>query len=132
MHTRPFIFIAILSTLMIPTEMLVIPWYLMSQQFGWLDTHWGIMFPGLMTAFGTVEAAVESMKAGAYSYLCKPFRMDEMASILRNISREISLENQVDSLRDVIRRRYSSSNKPVQTSRVKEFALSPGSPGLFV
>jgi multiple sugar transport system permease protein len=50
---RYIIFIAILSTLMIPTEMLVIPWYLMSQQFGWLDTTWGIMFPGLMTAFGT-------------------------------------------------------------------------------
>ena len=50
---RYIIFIAILSTLMIPTEMLVIPWYLMSQQFGWLDTYWGIMFPGLMTAFGT-------------------------------------------------------------------------------
>ena len=50
---RYIIFIAILSTLMIPTEMLVIPWYLMSQSFGWLDTHWGIMFPGLMTAFGT-------------------------------------------------------------------------------
>jgi len=50
---RYIIFIAILSTLMIPTEMLVIPWYLMSQQFGWLDTHWGIMFPGMMTAFGT-------------------------------------------------------------------------------
>lgn len=49
---RYIIFIAILSTLMIPTEMLVIPWYLMSQQFGWLDTYWGIMFPGLMTAFG--------------------------------------------------------------------------------
>jgi multiple sugar transport system permease protein len=49
---RYIVFIAILSTLMIPTEMLVIPWYLMSQQFGWLDTHWGIMFPGLMTAFG--------------------------------------------------------------------------------
>jgi len=49
---RFIVFIAILSTLMIPTEMLVIPWYLMSQQFGWLDTTWGIMFPGLMTAFG--------------------------------------------------------------------------------
>jgi len=49
---RYVVFIAILSTLMIPTEMLVIPWYLMSQQFGWLDTTWGIMFPGLMTAFG--------------------------------------------------------------------------------
>ena len=50
---RQVVFIAILSTLMIPTEMLVIPWYLMSAQFGWLDTYWGIMFPGMMTAFGT-------------------------------------------------------------------------------
>ena len=50
---RQIVFIAILSTLMIPTEMLVIPWYMMSQSFGWLDSYWGIMFPGLMTAFGT-------------------------------------------------------------------------------
>src|SRR5690606_12652535 len=33
---RYLVFIAILSTLMIPTEMLVIPWYLMSSQLGWL------------------------------------------------------------------------------------------------
>jgi multiple sugar transport system permease protein len=50
---RYLIFVAILSTLMIPTEMLVIPWYLMSSQLGWLDSYWGIMFPGMMTAFGT-------------------------------------------------------------------------------
>jgi multiple sugar transport system permease protein len=50
---RYLVFIAILSTLMIPTEMLVIPWYLMARNFGWLDTYWGIMFPGMMTAFGT-------------------------------------------------------------------------------
>ena len=50
---RYFIFLAILSTLMIPTEMLVIPWYLMSANLGWLDSYWGIMFPGMMTAFGT-------------------------------------------------------------------------------
>ncbi|WP_412065919.1 carbohydrate ABC transporter permease [Rhizobium sp. SYY.PMSO] len=49
---RKIIFLAILSTLMIPTEMLVIPWYLMSSKFGWLDSYWGIMFPGMMTAFG--------------------------------------------------------------------------------
>lgn len=49
---RQVVFIAILSTLMIPTEMLVIPWYLMSSTFGWIDTYWGILFPGLMTAFG--------------------------------------------------------------------------------
>jgi multiple sugar transport system permease protein len=50
---RYLVFIAILSTLMIPTEMLVIPWYIMARNFGWLDTYWGIMFPGMMTAFGT-------------------------------------------------------------------------------
>jgi multiple sugar transport system permease protein len=50
---RYIVFIAILSTLMIPTEMLVLPWYIMSSQFGWLDSYWGIMFPGMMTAFGT-------------------------------------------------------------------------------
>ncbi len=50
---RTIVFIAILSTLMIPTEMLVIPWFIMSKDFGWLDSYWGIMFPGLMTGFGT-------------------------------------------------------------------------------
>jgi len=50
---RYLVFVAILSTLMIPTEMLVLPWYLMASQLGWLDSYWGIMFPGMMTAFGT-------------------------------------------------------------------------------
>jgi multiple sugar transport system permease protein len=49
---RYIVFLAILSTLMIPTEMLVIPWYMMSVKFGWVDTTWGIMFPGMITAFG--------------------------------------------------------------------------------
>ena len=50
---RYVVFVAILTTLMIPTEMLVLPWYLMASQFGWIDSYWGIMFPGMMTAFGT-------------------------------------------------------------------------------
>jgi len=50
---RRLVFLAILSTLMIPTEMLVLPWYVMSKNLGWLDTYWGIMFPGMITAFGT-------------------------------------------------------------------------------
>jgi len=49
---RQIVFIAILSTLMIPTEMLVIPWYVMSKNLGWLNTYWGIMFPGMITGFG--------------------------------------------------------------------------------
>ena len=49
---RSFVFIAILTTLMIPTEMLVVPWYIMAKNFGWLNSYWGIMFPGMMTGFG--------------------------------------------------------------------------------
>ncbi len=46
------IFILILSTLMVPTEMLVIPWFMMSIEMGWTNTYWGIMFPGVISAFG--------------------------------------------------------------------------------
>lgn len=46
------IFVLILSTLMVPTEMLVIPWYMMSIEFHWTDSYWGIMFPGVISAFG--------------------------------------------------------------------------------
>lgn len=46
------IFILILSTMMIPTEMLVIPWYVLSSDFHWIDSYWGLMFPGMMEAFG--------------------------------------------------------------------------------
>jgi multiple sugar transport system permease protein len=49
---RTVIFIGILSTLMVPTEMLVIPWYVMSINLHWTDSYWGIMFPGVMSAFG--------------------------------------------------------------------------------
>ncbi len=46
------VFLLILSTLMVPTEMLVIPWYMMSIEFSWTDSYWGIMFPGVISAFG--------------------------------------------------------------------------------
>ncbi len=46
------VFLLILSTLMVPTEMLVIPWFDMSARWGWIDTYWGLMFPGLIPGFG--------------------------------------------------------------------------------
>jgi multiple sugar transport system permease protein len=49
---RNLIFIGILSTLMVPTEMLVIPWYVLSIKMHWTDTYWGVMFPGVISAFG--------------------------------------------------------------------------------
>lgn len=49
---KNILFMAILATLMIPTEMLIIPWYIMSVNLGLRDTYLGIVFPGLITAFG--------------------------------------------------------------------------------
>lgn len=49
---KKIFFIIILSTLMIPTEMLIIPWYIMSVNMNWTDTLWGIVFPGVITAGG--------------------------------------------------------------------------------
>ncbi|MBZ0297484.1 MAG: carbohydrate ABC transporter permease [Anaerolineae bacterium] len=50
------IFVIFLSSLMVPTEMLIIPWFIMSSQpiIGgtWVDTYWGIAFPGMITATG--------------------------------------------------------------------------------
>jgi multiple sugar transport system permease protein len=49
---KTVIFVAILCTLMVPTEMLLIPWYILSVDYHWTDTYWGIMFPGVISAFG--------------------------------------------------------------------------------
>ncbi|HOT11112.1 MAG TPA: response regulator [Polyangiaceae bacterium] len=37
----------------------------------------------IMTGFGTVETAIEAMKRGAYDYVLKPFKMDEVIHIVR-------------------------------------------------
>ena len=52
---KNIIFLGILATLMVPTEMLIIPWYTMSVQWKWhigLMQYWGIAFPGVITATG--------------------------------------------------------------------------------
>ncbi len=52
---KNIIFIGMLGTLMIPTEMLIIPWYTMSVNWNWhvgFAQYWGIAFPGVITAAG--------------------------------------------------------------------------------
>ena len=49
---RGLMFTLILATIMIPTEMLIIPWYVGVASVGWINTLPGIMVPGLLTAFG--------------------------------------------------------------------------------
>ncbi|HLJ60803.1 MAG TPA: carbohydrate ABC transporter permease [bacterium] len=74
---RNVIFVVILSTLMIPTEMLVIPWYTMSARLGWIDTYWGILFPGIMSAFGVF--LMRQFMAGVPDELLEAARIDGLS-----------------------------------------------------
>jgi len=38
----------------------------------------------LMTGFGGMDSALQAFEVGAYQYLLKPFRMDTLATVLRN------------------------------------------------
>ena len=52
---KNIIFVGMLGTLMVPTEMLIIPWYTMSVDWNWhvgYAQYWGIAFPGVITAAG--------------------------------------------------------------------------------
>src|SRR4051812_49448548 len=37
----------------------------------------------IMTGFGTVETAIEAMKRGAYDYILKPFKVEEVVHIVQ-------------------------------------------------
>jgi multiple sugar transport system permease protein len=50
---RGGLFVLFLATLMVPSQLTVIPLYLIMKQIGWLDTHWSIIVPAaLFNAFG--------------------------------------------------------------------------------
>ncbi|MDK2745675.1 MAG: sigma-54 dependent transcriptional regulator [Nitrospira sp. BO4] len=61
----------------------------------------------LMTAFGSVETAVEAMKHGASDYLTKPVRKDELIRVVERVIREASLRREVSRLRKEVRKEYS-------------------------
>ncbi len=48
----------------------------------------------LITAFATQETALQAMKDGAYDYLIKPFKMDELALRIARIMRQKNLERE--------------------------------------
>ncbi len=73
----------------------------------------------IMTAYGTVETAVEAMKRGAYDYVLKPVRMEELRLILRNVLSHSDLQRQVDRLKQELKTkdafsRIVTANKELQ------------------
>src|SRR3990172_4272051 len=55
----------------------------------------------MLTADDTAESAVKAMKLGAADYLTKPFNVDEVKIVLRNIIEKGKLKQEVDYLRKV-------------------------------
>lgn len=64
----------------------------------------------LMTAFGSIDAAVESMKKGAYHYVAKPFKMEQLLSIVEAALRERKLQLEVAGLRQEMKKEFCFSN----------------------
>ena len=48
-----FLFLFYLATMMIPTQVLLIPQYLIVHRFGWIDTYFALIIPSLAGAFST-------------------------------------------------------------------------------
>jgi len=64
----------------------------------------------LITAFGTVETAVEAMKRGAFDYLRKPFEPAEIELVLERALRHQSLLRENERLRSEVTRKFSKDN----------------------
>jgi DNA-binding NtrC family response regulator len=74
----------------------------------------------VMTAFGTVETAVEAMKAGASDYVLKPFSLNEMRMVVRKELDVRSLREENRSLREALGKRYSHPNIVARSAKMQE------------
>jgi DNA-binding NtrC family response regulator len=64
----------------------------------------------MMTAFGSVETAVEAMKAGATDFLLKPFSLDHMMQVVQKALEVRALREENRELKAELGRRYEFDN----------------------
>jgi DNA-binding NtrC family response regulator len=74
----------------------------------------------VMTAFGSVETAVEAMKAGASDYVLKPFSLTEMRMVIRKELDVRNLREENRSLREALGKRYSHPNIVARSAKMQE------------
>jgi DNA-binding NtrC family response regulator len=54
----------------------------------------------VITAFATVDTAVQALKDGAFDYVTKPFDPDDLSHLIRNAAKQISLTEENEVLRE--------------------------------
>jgi two-component system, NtrC family, response regulator AtoC len=61
----------------------------------------------VMSAYGSIELALEAIRAGAYDYLAKPFKQDEVLLTLRKVDERETLRRENRALREAAMRQQS-------------------------
>ena len=74
----------------------------------------------IITAYASVESAVEAMQNGAYDYLSKPFDPDYLALLVRNVIERKKLKEETASLKKTIEGVYSAKEIIGQSTGVKK------------
>jgi two-component system, NtrC family, response regulator AtoC len=74
----------------------------------------------MMTAYGTVETAVEAMKAGASDYVLKPFSIEEIKLLVRKELDIHRLREENISLREALGKRFEFRNIVARSARMQE------------
>ncbi len=74
----------------------------------------------MMTAFGTTESAVEAMKLGAYDYIHKPFKIDEIRLVVKNALEKRKLRGEVSILREKIKTTFELGNIFYKSPKMQE------------
>lgn len=64
----------------------------------------------MMSAYGTMDTAIEAMKLGAYDYISKPFKPDEILLTLRKAEEREQLRRENQLLRKEVGKEYSFEN----------------------
>ncbi len=74
----------------------------------------------MLTGGGTIENAVDSIKKGAYDFLTKPARLDDLARMITRACEAFKLERQNVQLKEVIKRQSVTTNLIGESAAMKE------------
>ena len=74
----------------------------------------------ILTAFGTIEMAVEAMKAGAFHYISKPFNRDELKLTIKKALQLKALERENVALRQELQTRLGLDNIIAESPPMKQ------------